>query len=93
MVDVDAAADEEDADGGDERPEEFFLPSSEWMLTVRTATTAHLADLEQHLVAHVRERMDCLGEKRRRARKDPADALGYSDCGVGRNRKTDGGGH
>ena len=85
VVDIDAAADEEDADGRHERPEELLLAAAERMLAVRAGAAAHLADLEQHLVADVGERVDRLREQRRRAGDEPAESLGGGDGRVGRD--------
>ena len=86
VVDIDPAADEEDADGGDERPEEFLLAAAERMLRIRAGLATDLADLQQHLVADVRQRVDRFGEKRRRSGDEPTEALGCGDRGIGRDR-------
>jgi hypothetical protein len=65
VIDIDAAADEKDADGGHQRPEVFFLSATERMRGVGPARAANFADFQQYLVGDVGDRVDRLGEQRR----------------------------
>ncbi len=93
MIDIHAAADEEYADRGDQRPEEFLLTAAKRVFGVRTAPAPYFPDLEQYLVGDVGERVDRLGEERWRAGDEPAEALGRGDRSVRENGGGDGGGH
>src|SRR5258708_19851773 len=93
MIDIHAASDEEHADRGNQRPEEFFLTAAERVFGVRAAPAAYLPDLQQYLIGDVGERVDRLGEERRRAGDEPAEGLGRGDRGVRDNGGGDGGGH
>ena len=86
MVDVDAAADKENADGRYQRPEEFLLTTTERMHCVGPPLPAHLADLQQNLVGDVGDRVDRFGEKSRRGGDEPAESFGGRDRRVGGDR-------
>jgi hypothetical protein len=72
-------ADDEDADGREQRPGVAGLPIAEGVPLVGGTGAATDPDVQQQLIEGVGDRVGCLGEHRRRARKGRGDALGHGD--------------
>jgi hypothetical protein len=71
-------ADDEDPDGCQQRPGVAGLPVAEGVPLVGRSGAATDADVQQHLIEGVGDRVGCLGQHRRRAREQRGDGLGDS---------------
>ena len=89
VPDRDGAADDEDADGGEQRPVVPLGPVAEGVRGVGRPAAAPDRDVEQHLVAGVGDGVQRLGQQRGRPGEHRGDPLRHGDRGVGRER----GGH
>ena len=86
LGDPEDAAREEDEDRGEQHPEEALLAVAERMLFVRSSLRPVEREEHQTLVARIRGRVRRLGEQRRRAAEESADALRRGDRRVRRDR-------
>ena len=89
LGDRDGPAHDEHPDGGQERPEVAVRAVAERMRGVGRPTARAVGDVEQRLVAGVRDRVQRLREERGRAGQRRRRALGDGDRRVRRERRQD----
>jgi hypothetical protein len=90
LEDGEAAAHDEDADGGEQGPEEAFLAVAEGVTAVRRAAAAAQRGEEEDLVEAVGDRVRGLGEEGRGSGEQSSDGLGDGDHEVRAERDQDG---
>src|SRR3569623_710816 len=97
FIDRHAAAQREDADGDDERPEIQLSAVAERVLRIRRSRGAMQPQPHQQTVAGVDERMDALGQHRRAAGDEGGDKFANGDADIADDGRHDGdlrfGGH
>src|SRR3569623_1925624 len=97
FIDRHAAAQREDADGDDERPEIKLSAVAERVLRIRRSRGAMQPQPHQQTVAGVDERMDALGQHRRAAGDEGGDKFANGDADIADDGRHDGdlrfGGH
>jgi hypothetical protein len=79
VVDGEQPTDDEDADGRQQRPVVAGLPVAQGVAVVGGAQAVAHADVQQHLVAGVGDRMGGLRQQRRRAGQHRGDTLGHGN--------------
>ena len=89
LVEGEHAAEREQHEGDDERPEVALPAVAEGVLGVRLARRPLAAEHQQALVAGVGERVERLGEQAGRAGDEEPDELGDGDPEVGEERGED----
>ena len=88
LVDGEHAAQAEQDDGDDERPEVPLAAVAERVLGGRRPLRPPAAEQQQRLVARVGHRVDALGQHRARAGDQEADELGDGDAALASSAAT-----